>query len=203
MIDHLKGRLAGGGRDHVVVECAGIGFRAYVSAATRRDLPPDGEACVLRTWLSVREGGADLYGFSSETEREIFVSLLGVGGVGPKSALAVLSGLGVPEILAACAREDAAVFTKVTGIGKKLAQRIAHELPEKLRRLSLPMPEGAEAEAPPSPPEAEAAAALVALGFSRAEAHLAVARVRRDAGREAPPDALVREALRRLSGPVR
>src|SRR5512147_58424 len=85
MIVHLRGRLAGGGRDFVVVECAGLGFRAYVSSATRNDLPPDGESCLLRTYLHLREGAADLFGFSSETEREIFLALIGITGVGPKS----------------------------------------------------------------------------------------------------------------------
>ena len=119
------------------MECAGIGFRAYVSAATRKELPPDGEGCLLRTHLHFREGGADLYGFSSETEREIFLATIGVSGVGPKSALAVLSVLGTGGVLAACAREDAASFTRVPGIGKKLAQRIALELPDRLKKVSV------------------------------------------------------------------
>lgn len=201
MIDHLRGRLAGGGKDFVVVECAGIGFRAYVSASTRKELPPDGEGCVLRTHLHFREGGADLYGFSSETEREIFVSTIGVSGVGPKSAMAVLSVLGVGGVLSACAREDAAPFTRVPGIGKKLAQRIALELPDRLKKVSVEFApaEGEEAH-PPTAPEAQAAEALAALGFSRGEAQLAVSASRREKGADLPADALIREALRRLSG---
>jgi len=101
MIDHLRGRLAGGGKDFVVLECAGIGFRARVSDETRKDLPPDGESCILRTHLHFREGGADLYGFSTDTEREIFLATIGVSGVGPKSAMAMLSVLAVPGVLAA------------------------------------------------------------------------------------------------------
>src|SRR5512134_1240513 len=136
MIDHLRGRLRGGGKEFVVVECAGIGFRVGVSAATRADLPPEGEECVLRTHLHLRDGGGDLFGFSSEAEREIFLALTGVSGVGPKSALAVLSALGVDGALAGSARGDAAAFTRVPGIGKKLAQRIAAELPDRLRKAS-------------------------------------------------------------------
>jgi Holliday junction DNA helicase RuvA len=201
MIDHLRGRLAGSGKDFVVVECAGVGFRAHVSAATRKELPPDGEACLLRTHLHIREGGADLYGFSSETEREIFLATIGVSGVGPKSAIAVLSVLGVSGILAACAREDAAAFTRVPGIGKKLAQRIALELPDRLKRVSVEFaPAPGEDAQPPTAPEGQAAEALAALGFSRAEAQLAVAAARREKGAGQPADALIREALRRLSG---
>ena len=201
MIDHLRGRLAGGGKDFVVVECAGIGFRAFVSGATRKELPPDGEGCLLRTHLHFREGGAELYGFSTETEREIFLATIGVSGVGPKSAMAVLSVLGLSGVLAACAREDAAAFTRVPGIGKKLAQRIALELPDRLKKVSVEFAaaEGEEPQAPTAP-EAQAAEALVSLGFSRAEAQLAVAAARREKGADLPADALIRDALRRLSG---
>ncbi len=205
MIVHLKGRLAGGGKDFVVVECAGLGFRAYVSSATRRELPPEGETCLLRTHLHMREGAADLYGFSSETEREVFLALIGITGVGPKSALAVLSVVGVPGVLAACAREDVAAFTRVPGIGKKLAQRIAMELPDRLKKVSVEIAAAApDAVAlPPSSPEAEAAEALVALGFSRGEAQIAVSRSRGELGADGPADALIRQSLKRLSGPGR
>lgn len=201
MIDHLRGRLAGGGKDFVVMECGGIGFRAHVSAATRKDLPSDGESCILHTHLHFREGGADLYGFSSDTEREIFLATIGVSGVGPKSTIAMLSVLGVPGVLAACAREDASAFTRVPGIGKKLAQRIALELPDRLKKGSVDFAAfGGEPMEVPTAPEAQASEALAALGFSRTEAQLAVAAVRREKGADRPADLLIREALRRLSG---
>lgn len=200
MIDHLRGRLAGAGKDFVVVECAGLGFRAYVSTATRNDLPPEGESCLLRTYLHMREGAADLFGFSSETEREIFLALIGITGVGPKSAITVLSVLGVPGVLAACAREDVAAFTRAPGIGKKLAQRMAMELPDRLKKVSVEVTAEASGGAPPSSPEAEAAEALVALGFARGEAQVAVARSRKELGADGPADALVRLSLKRLSG---
>lgn len=205
MIVHLRGRLAGGGKDFVVIECAGVGFRAYVSNATRNDLPPEGEACLLRTHLHMREGAADLFGFSSETEREIFLALIGITGVGPKSAIAVVSVLGVPGVLAACAREDVVAFTRVPGIGKKLAQRIAMELPDRLKKVSVEVAAAASdaAAPPPSSPEAEAAEALVTLGFSRGEAQIAVARSRKELGADGPADALIRQSLKRLSGPGR
>jgi Holliday junction DNA helicase RuvA len=203
MIDHLRGRLAGGGKDFVVVECAGIGFRVHVSAATRKELPPDGESCLVRTYLHSREGGADLYGFSSETEREIFLGTIGVSGVGPKSAISVLSVLGVSGVLAACAREDAVAFTRVPGIGKKLAQRIALELPDRLRKVSVEFSAAAmgDEEIPPSAPEAEAVQALVSLGFSRSESQVAVAGTRKEIGGDRPADVLIRETLKRMSAP--
>jgi Holliday junction DNA helicase RuvA len=201
MIDHLRGRLAGGGKDFVVVECAGVGFRAYVSSATRKDLPADGETCFLRTYLHFREGGGDLFGFSTETEREIFLATIGVSGVGPKSALAVLSVLGVDGVLSGCAREDAASFTRVPGIGKKLAQRIAMELPDRLKKVSVEYSPADERSASlTGGPEGQAWEALSALGFSRGESQTAIAGVRRDMGADLPAEALLREALRRLSG---
>src|SRR3972149_6132972 len=187
MIDHLRGRLAGGGKDFVVLECAGIGFRARISAATRKDLPPDGESCSLPTHLHFREGGADLYGFSSDTEREIFLATIGVSGVGPKSTMAMLSVLGVPGVLAACAREDASAFTRVPGIGKKLAQRIALELPDRLKKVSVDFaPLGGGPAEGPTGPEAMASEALGAPGFPRAGAQPAVAG-RRRGGEGGPP----------------
>src|SRR4030067_364246 len=123
MMDHLRGRLAGGGKHFVVVECAGLGFRVYVSASTRNELPPEGEICFLRTALHFREGGADLYGFYSEAEREIFLATIGVSGVGPKSAISVLSVLGVSGVLAACARGGGGGFSRGPGVGEARGRR--------------------------------------------------------------------------------
>src|SRR4030066_164250 len=95
MIDHLRGRLSGGGKDFVVVGCAGVGFRVQVSSLAGADLPPEGESCYLRTFLHMREGGVDLFGFSSETEREIFLAIIGVSGVGAKAAGALPSVMGI------------------------------------------------------------------------------------------------------------
>lgn len=200
MIDHLRGRLRGGGKEFVVIECAGIGFRVHVSSPTRSDLPPDGEECILRTHLHMRDGGADLFGFSSETEREIFLALNGVSGVGPKSALAVLSVLGVDGTLAGGARGDVVAFTRVPGIGKKLAQRIAMELPDRLKKVSIDLSplEGRAGAGLRAVPEVEAAEALVSLGFPRGEAQAAVLQVRKELGAESAAESLIREALARL-----
>ncbi len=200
-MEHLKGRLAGTGKDFLVVECAGIGFRVHASSATMRDLPPEGEPVAVRTHLHFREGGADLYGFTTETEREIFLAMIGVGGVGPRSALAVLSALGISGVLSACARNDTAAFARAQGIGKKLAQRIAMELPDRLKKVAVEFsPAMAREEGPPpSSPEAEAVQALVTLGFTRGEAEASVSLSRKESG-GSPADVLVRESLRRLSG---
>lgn len=203
MIDHLRGRHTGGGKDFVVVECSGVGFRVHVSAATRKDLPPEGENCILRTHLHFREGGGDLYGFSTDAEREIFLAIIGVSGVGPKSAISILSVLGVSGALTACAKGDSVAFTRVPGIGKKLAQRIAMELPDRLRKVASEFSFEAfeEEEKTASAPEAEAVQALVSLGFSRGEAQIAVSRARKDIAGAGTAEALIRETLKLLTAP--
>jgi Holliday junction DNA helicase RuvA len=115
--------------------------------------------------------------------------------------MAMMSVLSVPGVLAACARGDAASFTRVPGIGKKLAQRIALELPDQLKKVSVDFAT-LDVEPPdlPTAPEAQASEGLVALGFPRTEAQLAVAAVRREKGSDLPTDLLIRESLRRLSG---
>lgn len=187
-----------------MVECAGIGFRVHVSSATRSELPPEGDSCVVRTVLHAREGGPELFGFATDTEREIFLALTGVSGVGPKSAMSVISGLGVGGVLAGVSRGDPAAFARIPGIGKKLAQRIANEMPDRLKKVSIDVEEAAGA-APggPESPEGEAVLALASLGYSRAEAQIVASRVRKEIGAEAAAEAIVREALRRLSGAAR
>jgi Holliday junction DNA helicase RuvA len=202
MIDHLKGRLRGRGKDHAVLECGGIGFRVTLTAGAMAGLPSEGEELTLRTWLQVREGGADLFGFASAAERDIFAVLLSVSGVGPRSALAVLSALGDEGVLSAAARGDAAPFTRAPGIGKKLAQRMASELPDALRKAEIllvataPSPEGTAGTA--QSVGAEAVEALVALGFSRFEVQATVSRLSRDGVSEVGE--LVRRSLPLLSG---
>jgi Holliday junction DNA helicase RuvA len=201
MLDRLSGRIAGGGKDYAVVDCAGVGFRVSVPAETRTVMPGEGEEVVLFTHLHLREGSAEIFGFSTRAERELFLAMTGIAGVGPKTALSVLSVLGVNGVLAAASREDTVAFTRVPGIGKKLAQRIALELPDRLKKVSVEFaPSAGEEPHPPTAPETQAAEALAALGFSRAEAQLAVAAARREKGMDLPADALIREALRRLSG---
>jgi Holliday junction DNA helicase RuvA len=149
----------------------------------------------------VREGGADLFGFASATERDIFLCLLSVSGVGPRSALAVLSALGADGVLSSAARADASAFSRAPGIGKKLALRIAAEIPDVLRKGEIaPGPAGDGGAAPSSPPSgtAEAVEALVSLGFSRYDVQAAVARLSREGAAESSE--LVRRALPLLTG---
>ena len=134
MIALISGRVAVRRADHVVVDCSGVGYRLAISAQTLRQVPAIDEDVVLHTHLVVRDDALALYGFATEEERELFLMLLGVRSVGPKVALAVLSGGPPRELLKAIALGDAARFQAVPGIGKRTAERIIVELREKVAR---------------------------------------------------------------------
>ncbi len=171
----------------------GIGFRAALSAHALRSLPPVGAEVMLPTVLTLREDGASLFAFHDESERRAFRALAGVSGVGGRTALAVLSVLRPEALAAAVETEDLAALTAAPGVGRKTAQRLVLELKGRL-------PRGAGRSASPQPapagPEAEARAALLALGYSEAEALAAVDAVRGEAHGIAE---MVRAALRRLA----
>ena len=132
MIALVSGEVAVRRGDHVVVACGGVGYRLAVSAETLRHVPRVGERAVLHSHLIVRDDALLLYGFASEEERELFLLLIGVQGVGPKMALAVLSGGPPRELLGAVANGDVARLQAVPGIGKRTAERIVVELREKV-----------------------------------------------------------------------
>jgi holliday junction DNA helicase RuvA len=166
MIALLEGTVAVRRADHVVVACAGVGYRLAVSAETLRHVPRVGQPATLFTHLIVRDDALLLYGFATEEERDLFLLLIGVQSVGPKMALAVLSGGPPRELLSAVAAGDTARLHAAPGIGKRTAERIVVELREKV---------GVEAEEPivitrGDDPRALAREGLVGLGFSPQEA---------------------------------
>ena len=132
MIALVEGRVAVRRADHVVVSCGGVGYRLAVSAETLRHVPRVGEDAVLHTHLIVRDDALLLYGFATEEERDLFLLLIGVQAVGPKMALAVLSGGPPREVLGAVAAGDTARLQAAPGIGKRTAERIVVELREKV-----------------------------------------------------------------------
>jgi holliday junction DNA helicase RuvA len=132
MIASVRGTVTVRRPDHVVVECAGVGYRLAVSAQTLQRVPSAGKEGLLHTHLVLRDDGMHLFGFASEEERELFLMLVGVQSVGPKVALAVLSGGTTRELLNAIATGDSARFQAVPGIGKRTADRIIVELREKV-----------------------------------------------------------------------
>ena len=132
MIGLLTGEVIVRRSDHVVLLCGGVGYRAAVSAQTLTHVPAAGEETMLHTHLIVRDDALALYGFHAEAERDLFLMLLSVQAVGPKVALAVLSGGPARELIGAIAGGDAARFQTVPGIGKRTAERIIVELRERV-----------------------------------------------------------------------
>jgi Holliday junction DNA helicase RuvA len=136
MIALLEGTVAVRRADHVVVSCGGVGYRLAVSAETLRHVPRVGEAVIVHTHLIVRDDAMLLYGFATEEERDLFLLLIGVQSVGPKMALAVLSGGTPRDLLSAVAAGDTARLQAAPGIGKRTAERIVVELREKVGAVS-------------------------------------------------------------------
>lgn len=189
MIASLRGRLVVKAIDDVVLEVGGVGYRVLIPLSTYEVLPAeDGEATLL-TYLHVREDELTLYGFATARERRLFATLLGVGGVGPRLALHVLSRLTPERFVAAIRRQDLAVLTGISGVGRKTAERLVLELKDKLADL-------AELEAADEPVALttsgeDAVKALVALGIRRGAAERAVQQTL-----SAHPDALASELTR-------
>jgi holliday junction DNA helicase RuvA len=183
MIALVRGDVAVRRPDHVVVDCGGVGYRLAVSAETLKHVPAAGKPAALHAHLVVRDDQLALYGFHSEEERDLFLMLLGVQAVGPKVALAVLSGGPPRELLSAIAAGDAARFQAVPGIGKRTAERIIVELREKVADV----PNGAAiAVSRGDDPRLLARDGLVGLGFSLQEAQELL---------DAAPDGLSTEEL--------
>jgi holliday junction DNA helicase RuvA len=132
MIASVRGTVLVRRPDHVVVECSGVGYRLAVSANSMRTVPAVGAEALLHTHLILRDDGINLYGFAGEEERELFLLLTQVQSVGPKVALAVLSGGTPRDLMNAIASADSARFQAVPGIGKRTAERIIVELREKV-----------------------------------------------------------------------
>jgi holliday junction DNA helicase RuvA len=154
--------------DHVVLEAGGVGYRLAVSAETLKAVPAIGRDATLHSHLVARDDSLSLYGFATEEERDLFLQLISVSGVGPKVAIAVLSGAPPGELLRAIARGDAKRFQAVPGIGKRTADRIIVELREKVAES---LDEAAlAAEAGSEEPRSLAREGLVNLGYTPAEA---------------------------------
>ena len=173
MFAHISGVVAEKNVDSIVIDAGGIGFLLNVSAATLSSAPAVGEKFKLYTVFNVREDAMELCGFATREEKRMYERLRTVGGVGSKLALQALSTLSVRDLSLALVTGDAGVLCRVPGIGKKLAQRLVLELKDKVDDSQLAS-SSAAVQPKSSGMESEAIAALLALGFSAAEASKAV-----------------------------
>ena len=196
MIARLSGLLAELNADTAVIDVGGVGYQVLCSARTLDALGPIGGEVLLLTELQVREDSWTLFGFGSAAERDSFRALTSVQGVGGRLALAILSILSPDELARAVAQGDKAMIGRASGVGPKLATRIANELQGKLGVAGLGP--GA-APAPRAGAAADALSALANLGFKPAEASAAVNAAQDELGPDAGLDALVRLALRKAA----
>lgn len=173
MFAHISGIVAEKNVDSIVIDAGGIGFLLSVSAATLSSVPAVGEKFKLYTVFNVREDAMELCGFATREEKRMYERLRTVGGVGSKLALQALSTLSVRDLSLALVTGDAGALCRVPGIGKKLAQRLVLELKDKVDDSQLAS-SSAAVQPKSSGMESEAIAALLALGFSAAEASKAV-----------------------------
>jgi len=191
MIGRLAGTLLEKNPPQIVVEAGGVGYEVEVPMSTFYNLPASGERVTLLTHLVVREDAHLLYGFATESERRAFRQLLKISGVGARTALAVLSGLSVVELIEAVAMQESGRLVKIPGIGRKTAERLLLELKGK---LGADVVSGVAVNRP-RPVASDVTNALLALGYSDKEAQLAVKQL---------PDGLsvsegIRQALKSLA----
>lgn len=168
MIGRLRGILAAKLPPQVLLDVQGVGYEVDVPMSSFFNLPAVGEAVLLLTHFVVREDAQILFGFLTEAERSTFKELVKISGVGPRTALGILSGLSVAELAAAVTRQDSARLVKVPGIGKKTAERLLLELKGKLG-AELAAPAGVVNDA-----QSDISQALLALGYNEREAQAAV-----------------------------
>ena len=206
MIAHLSGTLLAKQATSVILDVNGVGYEVTIPVTTFYDMEDAGAQVALRIYTHVREDALQLFGFNTARERELFMLLISVSGIGPKSALAMLSGMSADEIITAIRTSNYARLTSAPGVGKKTAERLVIELRDKMAALSSPALEeqlaaqpGGTAAAPTEDALREdTLSALVNLGYQRAAAEKAVMQAMQDGG-DLTVELLLRRSLRNLS----
>lgn len=200
MITFLDGKLTSALPTQAIVDVGGVGYEVFIPLSSYDKLPAVGQPIHILTHLAVREDAHLLYGFMSAAERDLFRLLVNnVSGIGPKLALAVLSGMSVTNFKAAVVNSDVASLARISGLGKKTAERIVLELKDKLGVAAAW--EAASATHAPTPEQErtnEAVLALIALGYKQIDAHKAV-RELQEHGEAKSAEELVKLALKRIA----
>ena len=200
MITFLEGKLVGALPTQAIVDVNGIGYEVFIPLSSYDKLPAAGQSVRILTHLHVREDAHVLYGFMSAAERDLFRLLVNnVSGIGPKLALAVLSGMSVSNFKSAVVNSDVTALAKISGLGKKTAERIVLELKDKLGVAAAW--EAASAAHAPTPEEQqanEAVLALIALGYKQIDAHKSVREMQQKGEAKSAQD-LVKLALKRMA----
>jgi Holliday junction DNA helicase RuvA len=196
MIAHLRGRLLEKHPNRVIVDVQGVGYEVHVPLSTFYELAEPGAEVSLRIHTHVREDALLLYGFGTLLELQLFERLIGVSGIGPKLALAVLSGIEPSELVAAISQADVARLTGIPGIGRKIAERIGLELKDKMSAFLSPSVAGAPAAGETM--RADVLSALTNLGYHRPLAERALDAALKG-GHDATFEGTLKRALRELA----
>ncbi len=198
MIGRLRGVVIEKKPPELIIECAGVGYEVLAPLSAFGSLPEVGHEVVLHTHFVVREDAQILFGFTVRGERDLFRELIKVSGIGPKTALAVLSGMSVDDFLRVIHDGNVTALTRVPGIGKKTAERLLIEMRDKLGGFDAPVPTATSRNEAPSRTRitSEAVSALVALGYKPVDASKAISQVD-DGSRGA--EELIRLSLRQMA----
>ncbi len=200
MIAYIKGNLADIMQDRIVIDVSGIGWQVFVPGQVLDHLPAMGEPVKIHTWLQVREDAMTLFGFLTKDDLRIFKLLIGVNGIGPKNALAILSVMNTDDLRFAILGDDAKAIAKTPGVGTKTAQRLILELKDKISledAFEQKMAHLQEAQSDTSGVKAEAVMALTALGYSSSEALKALNGIAVTEDMEV--EALLKQALKNMA----
>ncbi len=196
MIGYLKGTLIEKKPSSVLMDVNGVGYLVTIPVSTFYDLPEEGTPLSLYIHTHVREDILALYGFRTTREKVLFEKLIGVSGIGPKMAIAFLSGMSADELIPAIQRQDILKLTTIPGVGRKTAERVALELREQISALLSEAAQAAQAK----PMQEDLISALVNLGYHRSQADRAVKKVLEDAKPDSSFETLLKNSLQMISG---
>lgn len=197
MFDYIQGKVVARQPTHVVVEAGGIGYLLHITLNSY-DQIEEGKDQKVFTWLQVQEDAHRLWGFKEPAEREVFLHLVSVSGIGPNTARLILSGMTPEECRQAILTDNELAFRQVKGVGPKTAKRVMMELKDRMMK-ALGDPSAIKAAGQKNQSVEEAMAALITLGFVKSQAEKAISQIVREQGRDMPTETLVRMALRMLS----
>jgi Holliday junction DNA helicase RuvA len=205
MIAHLSGTLLAKQATSVILDVGGVGYEVTIPLSTFYDLEDAGSTVQLRIYTYVREDSLQLFGFKTARERELFLRLISVSGIGPKLGITMLSGMSADEIIASIRTSNLARLTGIPGVGKKTAERLVIELRDKIASLSSPALEeqlgaaaGSGADQTPDAIREDALSALLNFGYQKSPAEKAITAAIQDGG-EITVEAILRRSLRSLS----
>lgn len=195
MISFLIGTIEDKQENSLLLDVGGVGFEMSISSNTFSALPMIGESVKVLTYMSVREDDISLYGFSSKEEKDLFIKLISVSGIGPKVAISILSGLTLNALSIAIANKDVKMLSKIKGLGAKTAERICVELKDKVS--AFPLIDGNQADDYDESAVQMATDTLIALGINKSEAYMLA---RSNAGDNATAEEIIAKSLRGYRG---